>query len=364
MECQCEKHTPEDAGWWMNANSVQMGAFTVVGYLLYRFSQTLPALIRWPIRLFCSLTGLSALWGWISRLVGTLQGIQSLFKWLSRIWRFLASFSSKFKWIAAVIKAVTDLFRNGSLESQIDPTISSLLNQMCDPSGSSIPKTPGLRLILLGPAGAGRTSLADTIMNNSERRTTKGPLKMSTMQRAVVDGRELTVIETPDLLGTSLGNKKKAMEILRSVQLASPGPHAFLLVLRAPGSTTDQDAVQAVRATLELFGVEVLEYVIPVLTHADRLGRRLTVDQLLDADAGSLKRAVSLCGQRPELVDSRPDRPPEERSVTCRQLVEHVSEIKELRGHFVHELQRREDRIRAELLADMTSALARKLGNM
>lgn len=27
-------------GWWMNANSVQMGAFTVVGYLLYRFSQS------------------------------------------------------------------------------------------------------------------------------------------------------------------------------------------------------------------------------------------------------------------------------------------------------------------------------------
>lgn len=259
-----------------------------------------------------------------------------------------------------------DLFRNGSLESQIDPNISSLLNQMCDPSGSSIPKTPGLRLILLGPAGGGQTSLADTLLNNSERRTTNGPLERSTMQSTIIDGRELTVIETPDLLGMSLGNKKKATEILRSVQLASPGPHAILLVMRAPGSTTgtDQDAAQAVRATLELFGDEVAEHIIPVLTHADRLGRRHTVDELLDADAGSLKRAVSLCGQRPELVDNRPEALPQQRSVTRRQLFERVSEIKELRGHFVHELQRREDCFRAELLADMTSALARKLENI
>lgn len=28
------------AGWWMNSNNVQWGAFTVVGYLLYRFSQS------------------------------------------------------------------------------------------------------------------------------------------------------------------------------------------------------------------------------------------------------------------------------------------------------------------------------------
>ncbi|KAK1881749.1 hypothetical protein KUDE01_024913 [Dissostichus eleginoides] len=101
MECLCEKDNPEDAagGWW----NMQMGTFTVVGYLLYRFSQTLPALIRWPIRIFCSLTGLSTLWSWVSHLVGTLRGIQGLCKWLSRIWSFIGSSSSKFKWLIAVI---------------------------------------------------------------------------------------------------------------------------------------------------------------------------------------------------------------------------------------------------------------------
>lgn len=180
-----------------------------------------------------------------------------------------------------------------------------------------------------------------------------------------MDGREVIAIDTPDLLGPSLGNNNRAREALRSLQLSGPGPHAFLLVIRAPGSRreTDQDAAQAIRATLELFGDGVAGYIIPVFTHADRLGPKRTVDQLLDVDSGGLQRALSLSDQRPELVDNRPDCPPEAQSVMRRQLLERVVEMKTLRGHFVHELQRREDRIREELLADMGSALAGKLGH-
>ncbi|KAM7371126.1 hypothetical protein PAMP_010618 [Pampus punctatissimus] len=358
MECKCETDNPEDdiTGWWMNGNSVQMGVFTVMGYLLYRFSQTLPALIRWPIRLFCSLTGLSALWSWVSHLVGTLHGIERLFKWISRIWQFIVGFFSKCKWLLAIIKASAESSRDGPLETD-QSSSSSMLNLST--------MKPGLRLILLGPAGGGRTSLADSLLGFSAALTV-GPLMESTKRRTVVDGREVAVIDTPDLLGLSLGDNKRAREALRSLQLANPGPHAFLLVIRAPGSSMDmdQDAGQAIQATLELFGDGVLEYIIPVLTHADRLGQTRTVEQLLDVDAGGLKGAVSLCGQRPELVDSRADHPSEVQSVMRRELVGRVMEMKEMRGHFIHELQRREDLIREELLTDMTSALAETLGHM
>uniref|UniRef100_UPI0037E91B7C uncharacterized protein isoform X2 n=1 Tax=Semicossyphus pulcher TaxID=241346 RepID=UPI0037E91B7C len=315
MECQCERDNPEDAGWWLNGSSTQMGAFTVVGYLLYRFSQTLPALIRWPIRLFCSLTACA----------------------------------SKFKWLNALIRKITGSSSDKALESELDPT-----------------SNPGLRLILLGPSGGGRTSLSDTLLGKSEPREPTGPLMECTMRKTVIDGRLVTVINTPDILGPSLGNNKRSREALRSLQLAGPGPHAFLLVIRAPGSSMqiDQDAAQAIQAACELFGDGAVEYIIPLLTHADRLGQKQTLENLLDADAGSLKKALSVCDQRPELVDNRPDRPLEERSVLRRQLVERVMEMKTVRGCFVHELQMREERIREELLADMASELARKLGHM
>ncbi|XP_075949364.1 GTPase IMAP family member 4-like isoform X1 [Anarhichas minor] len=349
MECQCDNSEDAVTGWWMSSNGAQMGAFTVVGYLLYRFSQTLPALIRWPIRLFCSLTGLSALWSWVGRLVGTLRGIQSLCKWLSRIWRFVGTSSSKFKWLLAVI---TGSSGDGALESQNDRTSSA--------------NKPGLRLILLGPTGGGRTSLADSLLGNSEKTAPMGPLMESTKRWTVMGGREVIVIDTPDLLGPSLGNNKRAREALRSLQLSSPGPHAFLLVIPAGGSSTgiDQDLTQAIQSTLELFGDGVATHIIPVLTHVDRLGRRRTVDQKLDVRGSGegLERALSLCDQKPELVDNGPDCPPEAKSVMRRQLVGRVTEMN--RGHFVHELQRREDRIREELLADMGSVLAGKLGHM
>ncbi|XP_029312018.1 GTPase IMAP family member 4-like [Cottoperca gobio] len=329
MECQCDKDNPEDTGWWMSTNNVQMGAFTVVGYLLYRFSQTLPALIRWPIRLFCSLTGLSTLWSWVSHLVGTLRGIQSLCKWLSRVWRFIAASSSKFKWLVAVVTG-----------SEMEPT------------GST--NKPGLRLILLGLAGGGRTSLADTLLGHRETSAPTDPRPESSKRRTVMDGRELIVIDTPDVLGSSLGRNKRATEALRSLQLASPGPHAILVVIQAPGSSfgIDHDAAQAVLATLELFGEGAAGHIIPVLTHADRLGQK----QSVDSDSWGVVSAI-----KAELVDNGPDCPPEAKSVVRRQLVERVMEVETLKGHFVHELQRREERVREKLLEDMSAGLAAKL---
>ncbi|XP_041672152.1 GTPase IMAP family member 8-like isoform X2 [Cheilinus undulatus] len=348
MECRCENDHPEDAGW-LGGNSVQMGTFTVVGYLLYRFSQTLPALIRWPIRLFCSLTGLSALWGWVSRLVGTLRVIKSLCKWLSQVWKFLVACSAKFKWLGDIIRKITGTSNDEALESETDPN-----------------NPPGLRLILLGPTNEGRFILSNTLLGISEIKEPMGPLMESTRRKTILNVREVTVINTPDILGPSLESQKRAREALRSLQLATPGPHAFLLLIQASGPSMEMtlQASKAIQATRELFGDEALEFILPVLTNADHQGRKRAVEKLLDADSGGLKRALSLCKQRPELVNIRPDCPLEEQGVTCRQLLRRVMEMKTLRGHFVHELQRREDQRREELLADMTSALAQKLGYM
>lgn len=188
------------------------------------------------------------------------------------------------------------------------------------------------------------------------------PLKQSIKRSRVLDGAVLTVVNTPDVLGSRLGNNIRVQEALRSLQFTSPGPHAFLLVIRVTGSSTEdkQEISQAIKATLELFGDEVKDYILPVLTHTDHLGGKQTIKQLLE-DTGTLRRVLALCGQRPELVDIRPDLPQEAKRELHQHLVARVMEIKELRGHFIHELQRREDSLREQLLADMTSSLLQKL---
>uniref|UniRef100_A0A3P8WWU3 AIG1-type G domain-containing protein n=1 Tax=Cynoglossus semilaevis TaxID=244447 RepID=A0A3P8WWU3_CYNSE len=223
---------------------------------------------------------------------------------------------------------------------------------------------PGLRLILLGPTGSGQTSVAHTLLGITDRKSPLTPVMESTKLSAVVNGREVTLIHTPDLLGPSLGDHRRATEALRSLLLVSPGPHAILMTVEAPGSISkeiNQDPTRAIQGTIELFGDEVQSYIIPVLTHS---GRQQTVDELLDQDKGDLRRAVTLCGQMPELVDIRSDCPLEVQKMTCRQLLGRVTEIKKLRGHFVHELQRRQEHFREDLLTDMSSSLANKLGHM
>lgn len=234
-----------------------------------------------------------------------------------------------------------------------------------EPSTSPAPLTvspsgTGLRVILVGPQGAGRSHLGDTLLGCVGFPSV--PVECVS-RRAFVEGREVTIVDTPDLLGSSLGAAERAREALRSIQMASPGPHAFLLVLQAPASSGagDVDESKALKTLLELVGEDALSHVLPVLTHADSLASSPTLAQLLQGAQEGLRAALSTCSQRAELAYIGPACPLPERTALCARLLERVEEMKMLGGHFVHELQRREDQIRERLLEDMTSLLERRL---
>ncbi|XP_036390572.1 GTPase IMAP family member 4-like [Megalops cyprinoides] len=358
---------------WINFNSLLTGALTVLGYLLYKFSQALPAIIRWPIRIFCSLTGLSSLWSWVSRLLSTVRGIQTLLKWLSSLWKVIAALPSKLSWVPVVIKAIAGSLTNVKkcLEAVTNLiqylrglSKSKSLQTTHSPSPSTFtsdPSNPRLRLILVGPPGGGRSSLGDTLLSCSGG--LPRVLRQSASQRTIVEGREVTVVDTPDLLGSSLGAAERAREALRSIQLASPGPHAFLLVMPAPGLSDECNIseIQALRALLALVGEGALNHVLPVLTHADSVGSPCTLAHLLQVAPEGLRATLSLCSQRAEIVDNSPACSPSKKRALARRVLERVLEMRELGGHYRHELQRREDRIREELLEDMVAVLESSL---
>ncbi|KAJ8263928.1 hypothetical protein GJAV_G00143170 [Gymnothorax javanicus] len=277
---------------WINSKSVLTGAFTVVGFLLYRFSQALPFILRWPIRIFCSLTGLSSLWSWVSRVASTIRGLKTIGKWLSSLWKFTAALPNKLGWVSNVAKAIAGSLTN--IKKCVD-TLINLIQRLrgltkkdepqkagqCEqtsiqsspaPPSPSGPCDSGLRIILVGPPGAGRTLLGDTLLGC--RGSFPRACRECVRQRAFVEGKEVTVVDTPDLLGSSLGAAERAREALRSIQLASPGPHAFLLVMPAPGSgggAGDTDESAALEVLLVLMGEGALGHILPVLTHADSL---------------------------------------------------------------------------------------------
>lgn len=236
-------------------------------------------------------------------------------------------------------------------------------DEALEAEGTSDDADTGLRIILLGPAGGGRTTLADTLLGIADSKEQHAPLTESTRRIRAVDDVVVTVVDTPDLLGASLADSRRAVEALRSLQLCHQGPHTFLLVMPAPGSSQglQLDAAREIRAFYQLFGEEAAGHLVPVLTHADGLARGRTVEKLLQTDAGALGTAASLCSQTPQLVDNRPERPLEAKGITRRLLLRRVAEVKKVRGYFVHELQRKEEQAREQLLAAMASQLAGKL---
>ncbi|CAL1604873.1 unnamed protein product [Knipowitschia caucasica] len=315
-----------------------MGALTVVGYVFYRFSQTLPALIRWPIRLFCSLTGLSTLWGWVTRLVGTLRIIKTLYKWMSQLWHFLVRISSKFGWISRITGTSDD----------------------------DLSELHALRIVLLRPADGRASGLADFLLGPVPSTTTTtdsapDPHLLQTSKRTIaLSSGEITVVDTPALPGLTLDEGSRARQALRGLQLSSPGPHAF--IVETPIATTDlhQDLNRLAQASADVYGSELTDFMIPVVTHKHSLSRR-RIEDLLHAQPGSHRRGPLLCPHRPEAVNVSMERTADDVNAARVGLLKRVLQMKKTKGCFIHELQRREERAREELLDAMATELAAKL---
>ncbi|KAL2078078.1 hypothetical protein ACEWY4_025763 [Coilia grayii] len=389
MECDCKPDSPcstssrcgeesnfESAakGLWIDSNTLLTGLISVAGYLLFRCSQGLPRLLRWPIRIICSITGISSLWSWLTNLAKTVRGLQTLFHWLARIWRFLIALLSKFSWVPALIKAIAAILmsvKNGlefivNIKQRVKGPSKNKQAQAQNSSSPAVGPTygdHGVRVIVVGPQGKGSDSLVSILLGFGTSPRKPGDAQECRSWRTMTDGREVTLVDTPDLLGKSLGPAQRAREALRSLQMASPGPHAFLLALQCPGSKAGGDfreAADALRALEELVGEDALGHVLVVLlTQAEGRARSRTLSQLLEEDAGGgLREVLSMCGQRAELVAGAQG---SDGGAAASRLLERVVEMRVLQGHYVHELQRREERIREELLADMAHVLTEKL---
>ncbi|XP_068193915.1 GTPase IMAP family member 7-like [Antennarius striatus] len=175
-------------------------------------------------------------------------------------------------------------------------------HEVCDASPSTSEAEP-LRIVLLGRTGSGRSSSGNTILGRSAFCVDVSPRSVTTRSQrrsSTVEGRHISVIDTPGFFHTQLSPEEVMTEVGRCVVLSSPGPHIFLVTLQ-PGRFTQEES-DALKWIEAVFGAGATTFTMVLFTWGEQLGGKCMEDFLEESNA--LSEFVSSCNGNYHIFDN------------------------------------------------------------